>query len=55
MHNLALELKALGNEVTGSDDEISTLPKVGWKPLEFYPNHLDGSQKKLKKILMQLF
>jgi len=40
MHNLALELLALGNKVTGSDDEIfdparSRLQEAGILPLEF--------------------
>lgn len=49
MHNLALELKALGNEVTGSDDEIFDPAKSRLKAAGILPDSFGWYPEKITK------
>ena len=49
MHNLALELKALGNEVTGSDDEIFDPAKSRLEAAGILPESLGWYPEKIAK------
>ena len=52
MHDLAINLKKSGNEVTGSDDKIYEPSKTNLKKIIFIQKNFDILKKIFKKILI---